>query len=772
MGRACRRVSDSRRKVSTAAWSGSSSYARFPQHRLHELSVLFPTVFWEEQAAKVHWFQKYDSVLHVPPALDGGHESNKAFAKWFKNGKVNVCYQCLDHNIFHHGLGQSLALVYDSPQTSTKVKYTYQDLLSEVSLLAYSLKQKLHVGQGDRVLIYMPVMPHTVIAMLACARIGAIHSVVFGGFAAKQLALRIVHAKPKVLFAATCGICGDGTLINYKRNVDDALDDIRSAGDTLLLDNLKCVILQRPDKCQSADVKLNRAMDFDWEELRQETLREFHTKKEDDEKGGGGGGVDQLLPVFGTTLSPNMLPEHRVYCDVVPVDSDHPLYIAYTSGATGNPKGVVRGHVGQIISGNYAYEYVYHCGKGEVFFAAADIGWVLGHSCSVYGCLLSGCTSVLYEGKPINTPDAGSLWRICEEYGVKVFFTATTSIRAVRQDDFEGKFFAKYNLNALQSFFVAGERTDVITYKWLQDKLKKNREIFATDGRDDQPECTELVESGLTMMKKRKRKPIPIVDNWWQTETGWPMTSIMQIFKGNKCIDPIAGSCGHVIPGWDLKILDDDGTEVDEDVPGNVVVKLPLPPGSFTGLWQNDAKYVETYMARFPGYYDTGDYGYINESGYVYILSRTDDVINVAGYRLSTYALEESLMNDEEIVDAAVVPMKDKIRGHLPVGFVVLKHLDQDPTSTEWVESANLPKDTVHNVRQRLIDRVRSDIGAFASFKNCVIVQKLPKTRSGKTLRTTLSAMLDRREYTVPPTIEDESALSHIAQAIQEQACR
>eukprot|EP00922_Rhytidocystis_sp_ex-Travisia-forbesii_P045025 GHVS01067116.1.p1 GENE.GHVS01067116.1~~GHVS01067116.1.p1 ORF type:complete len:764 (+),score=77.92 GHVS01067116.1:125-2416(+) len=660
------------------SWHHFSSFRDYAQHKMHEASIMLPETFWREQSSQVHWFQPYSSVLSLP---------GPSRHRWFDGGLVNISYDCLDIHILA-GRGDNAALIYECPLTSTKEVISYSQLHSQVSRLADGLWH-LGVRLGDRVVLYMPTIPQTVMAMLACARIGAIHSVVFGGFAAPQLAMRIEHAQAKVVIAASCGIEPHGP-VDYKINLVMAMAQLRLKH----VEVPQCVVLQRP---QLPGVLL------------------------DGEKSWG-----------------EMMEAGRQR-DAVPVESNHPLFVAYTSGTTGQPKGVVRAHAGQMVSGKFAFEFIYDCRPGDTFFVAADIGWVLGHSCTVYGTLINGCTSVVFEGKP--SPDPGVFWRICEEHRVKSLFTSATAIRAVRQLDQEARLMNGRDLSNLRTVYVAGERTDTITFNWLQSHLTRQAQ-----------------ESGT-------RAPL-VVDNWWQSETGWPITSIMRCFKGSRGIPPRAGSCGHVIPGWDLRVLDDAGNEVEDGQAGNVVVKLPLPPGAFTTLWKAEELFITAYFARFPGFYDTGDHGVIGEDGYVQILSRTDDVINVSGYRLSTAAMEECLMRRAGVMEAVVVAVQDTVKGHLPLGLVVLA----DDIEVAGKSDEVLGKDERDDIIKReLVQRVRSDIGPLASFKMCVVVRKLPKTISGKVLRGTIAAIADGREYAVPATIEDKSALFHLEECLIEQ---
>eukprot|EP00922_Rhytidocystis_sp_ex-Travisia-forbesii_P045399 GHVS01067736.1.p1 GENE.GHVS01067736.1~~GHVS01067736.1.p1 ORF type:complete len:733 (+),score=95.08 GHVS01067736.1:122-2320(+) len=656
----------------------SSSVGSYPQQKMHDASIMLPQTFWREQASQVHWFKPYTKVLTQVGNLRH---------RWFDGGLVNISYDCLDVHT-QSGRGDNAALIYECPLTNTKEVISYAQLISQVSRLADALWQ-IGVRHGDRVVVYMPTMPQTAMVMLACARIGAVHSLVFGGLSAPQLALRIEHAQPKVVIAASCGMEAHGP-VDYTKNLEVAIAQIRQRQKEVP----QCVVLQRPQQSRTL-----RHGEMTWDELME-------------------GGRSR---------------------EAVPVESNHPLYLSYTSGTTGVPKGIVRGHAGQMVSGKFAFDKIYDCRAGETFFVAADIGWVLGHSCAVYGPLINGCSTILFEGKP--SPDAGVFWRICEEYRVKSLFTSVTALRVVRRLDPEAHQMNGRDMSKLRTVFVAGERTDVITFNWLQSHLERHAREAGTS--------TPL-----------------LVDNWWQTETGWPMTSIMRCFKEGSGIPPRPGSCGHAIPGWDLRVLDDDGNEVEDGQPGNVAVKLPLPPGMFTTLWKADELYMDTYFTRFLGFYDTGDHGMIGEDGYVQILSRTDDVVKVSGYRLSTAAMEESLMRRKGVLEAVVVAVQDPVKGHMPLGLVVL----EEGIQPEGKNVEILGKEEREElIKGELIQRIRNDIGPFANFRLCAIVTKLPKTISGKVLRGTITAIADGRDYAVPATIEDNSALAHVEECLAQQ---
>ncbi|CEM23101.1 unnamed protein product [Vitrella brassicaformis CCMP3155] len=629
----------------------------YTQHAMHDKSVRHQVDFWREQGERAHWFKRYDKVL------DDSRGSEHIY-KWYTGGMVNCCYDALDVHV-EAGHGSRVAVYYDSPVTNTKKHYTYAQLLEQVATVAGGLR-KLGVAAGDRVLIYMPVMVETMVAMLACARIGAIHSVVFGGFGAKELATRINDSQPKVILAASCGIEAQ-KVVAYKPLLDGGLAMATH-------EPHKCVILQRP-QCEASLTPL----DMLWEDL-------FSAQ-----------------PV-----------------DAVPVTSNHPLYILYTSGTTGQPKGVVRDHAGQIVSGKFAMPTCYGINPGETFFGASDVGWIVGHTCMVYSPLLAGCATVMYEGKPVGTPNPGSIWRVVSETNTKALFIAPTALRVMRRDDPNGEYIKHYKpkMDQFQTLFVAGERLDPPTFDWARDLLG----------------CA-------------------VVDNWWQTETGFPMAIICRGLDNND-IPPRAGSCGHPGVGYDLRILRDDGIEAEPGEMGRVVCKLPLPPGTLLTLWNNEKRFLSSYMSRYEGYYETGDSGFIDEERYVHIMSRTDDVINVAAHRLSTAAIEDVLVQHPAVSEGAVVGIHDDLRGQIPLGLVVLKP-----------ERASHPDQVIREI----IAAVRESIGPVAFFKNCGIVERLPKTRSGKILRRTIAAIADGRERPVPPTIDDPAVLGEVERCLKEQ---
>ena len=618
----------------------------------YQQSLKSPEEFWSTQAKNISWHTFPERILG---------KDEKGNHRWFQGGKLNTCYLALDYHI-ENGRGNQAALIYDSPITGNQETYTYRQLLDKVARFAGVLKN-LGVGKGDRVVIYMPMIPQTAIAMLACARIGAIHSVVFGGFAAKELALRIDDAQPKVLLIASGGL-EIGKKIAYKPIVDEALN--------LALHKPKaCVVFQRPE----IEAKMHPGMDHDWEKL-----------------------LSQAEPT-GFTL----------------VDATDPLYILYTSGTTGKPKGIVRDNGGHAVALKYSMEYVYGVQPGEVYWAASDVGWVVGHSYIIYAPLIHGSTTILFEGKPIKTPDAGTFWRIVQEHKVSVLFTAPTAIRAIKKEDPNGDFKKKYFTPTLRYLFLAGERCDVSTYEWAKELLG-----------------------------------IEVIDHWWQTESGWAMLANMAGY-GLHPFKP--GSATKPVPGYDIQILDGTGKVLGPNQEGAVVVKLPLPPGCLPTLWKNEARYQSAYLTAYPGYYLTGDGGYIDEDGYVFITGRIDDVINVAGHRLSTADMEEILAAHPSVAECSVIGIEDNFKGQIPIGLVVLKR------------DANIsPED----LEADLIKAVRAQLGPVASFKKSVIVKRLPKTRSGKILRKTMRSIADGKPYNPPSTIEDPAVLGEITEVMKE----
>ncbi|MBV7317283.1 propionyl-CoA synthetase [Shewanella sp. NIFS-20-20] len=610
---------------------------------LQQAAIDNPSQFWREAAKVIDWVTVPTQVLD---------ESQAPLYQWFNDGELNTCYNALDRHVLA-GRGEAIAIHSVSPVTHTYEDISYNDLLDKVSRLA-GLMQSLGVTKGDRVVIYMPMVPQTAMAMLACARIGAIHSVVFGGFAANELAARINDAKPKLVLSASCGIEPSGA-IPYKPLLDDAL--------AMATHHVAhTIILQRPQVTAS----LVAGRDLDW-----------HTS------------VAQAAKVNCVTLKA---------CD--------PLYILYTSGTTGQPKGVVRDNGGHAVALMWSMANIYDIRQGDTFWAASDVGWVVGHSYIVYGPLLMGASSIMFEGKPVGTPDAGIFWRTIEQYGVRSFFTAPTAIRAIMREDSQGKLCHVCDLSQLKQVFLAGERCDPDTLIWAQRLLNK-----------------------------------PVIDHWWQTETGWPVAANMM------GVAPVAikpGSPALSVPGYQVQVVDELGQVVSANTSGNVVIKLPLPPGTLTTLWQNDQRYIDSYLSMYPGFYLTGDAGYQDQEGYLYIMSRIDDIINVAGHRLSTGRFEEVLCQHPDVAEVAVIGVEDKLKGQVPLGLVVLKL------------GVNIDEAELY---QQLIQLVRQQIGPVASFRLVSVIQKLPKTRSGKVLRGTMRKIADNQQYTIPATIEDPQSL-------------
>jgi propionyl-CoA synthetase len=610
-----------------------------------------PISFWEKKANNIYWSKKWKTVLD---------QTNAPFWSWFTEGELNTCYNCLDIHI-ENGNGDRNALIYDSPITNTKKIYTYKELLNKTEKIAGALK--IHgIKKGDRVLLYMPMIPESVAAMLACARLGAIHVVVFGGFAPNELATRINDSKPKIVIAGSCGI-EPGKIIAYKPMLDKAIELAKHEVKT-------CFIFQR----ELCEAKLIKGRDFDLQKL-----------------------IDS---------SKSAKP--------IPVKSTDPLYILYTSGTTGDPKGMIRENGGHAVALKNSMEMVYGMKPGEVFWAASDIGWVVGHSYIVYAPLLNGCTSVLYEGKPTGTPDAGAFWRVISEHNVSVMFTAPTALRAIKRDDPNGKEIKKYNLDNFKMQFLAGERADPTTIKWAEKHLN-----------------------------------VPVIDHWWQTETGW---AIAGNFAGLGLFDIKAGSTGKASPGFDVQCLDENGKIKPIGEIGALAIKLPLPPSCSSTLWQDSERYKKAYLEDFKGWYSSADAGYIDEDGYIWVMSRTDDIINCAGHRLSTGAMEEVLSKHENIAECAVVGIEDELKGQIPMGFIVINSGTKKPNKF---------------IIEETISMVRNEIGPVASFRDVIVVERLPKTRSGKILRNTLSAIIDKKPYKVPATIDDASILDEIKEAIK-----
>jgi propionyl-CoA synthetase len=615
-------------------------------------SIDQPEEFWGEAAKEIHWQKKWDRVLDA---------SNKPFYRWFAGGSLNTCYNMLDRHI-EAGRGDQIAMIYDSPVTSTVKKYTFRELRDEVAGFAGALVSE-GIVKGDRIIIYMPMVPEALIAMLACARIGAIHSVVFGGFASRELATRINDAKPKLMISASCGIEGKKT-IPYKPLLDEAIN-LSTAKPQ------RCIILQRPQ----AHAPLIAGRDLDWNEV-----------------------MAKAKPA-----------------DCVTVAATDPLYILYTSGTTGIPKGVVRDNGGHAVAMNWTMKAIYDCEPGDVYWAASDIGWVVGHSYIVYAPLLAGCTTILYEGKPVGTPDPGAFWRVINQHKVNVLFTAPTAFRAIKREDPNGEYIKKYDISSLRALFLAGERCDPDTLRWAEKKLG-----------------------------------IPVIDHWWQTETGW---GIAANCIGLEKLPVKAGSPTKAAPGYNIRILDDEGNDVPTGKIGNIVVKLPLPPGCLPTLWNNDKGFRESYLDAYPGYYVTADAGYRDEDGYLYIMARTDDIINVAGHRLSTGGMEEVLASHPDVAECAVVGVADDLKGEVPVGFVVLK------------AGVNRPNE---QIVKEVVQMVRDKIGPVASFKVATVVQRLPKTRSGKILRGTIKKIADGTEWRMPATIDDPDILGEITETLRD----
>ena len=605
--------------------------------------------FWGEAADGIDWDRKWDLVLD---------ESNPPFYRWFSGGILNTCYNALDRHV-EAGRAEQCAIIYDSPMTGQVVKFTYRELRDRVALFAGVLARE-GVIKGDRVVIYMPMIPEAVIAMLACARLGAVHSVVFGGFASNELAIRIDDAKPKIVVSASCGL-EPGRIVEYKPLLDRALSSAKHQPD-------RSIILQRDAlRCSMGD------NDLDWNDV-----------------------LTQAQP-------------H----DCVPVDATDPLYILYTSGTTGQPKGVVRDNGGHAVALNWSMGAIYDVRAGDVYWAASDIGWVVGHSYIVYGPLLVGATSVLYEGKPVGTPDAGAFWRVISDHRITKLFTAPTAFRAIKREDPGGKLVKEYDLSHLKALFLAGERSDPDTLRWAENHLS-----------------------------------VPVVDHWWQTETGW---SIAANCLGIEQLPIKHGSPTKPVPGWDLRVLNEAGDQNQPGEIGALVAKLPLPPGTLLTLWNADERYQEAYLKEFPGYYQTADAGYMDEDGYVFVMARTDDIINTAGHRLSTGAMEEVLAAHPDVAECAVIGVADALKGQVPLGFLVLN---------VGVNREN------EEIADEVVLMVKNSIGPVASFKLATVVKRLPKTRSGKVLRGTMQKIADCEPFNVPATIDDPVILDEITAAL------
>jgi propionyl-CoA synthetase len=609
------------------------------------------TELWQEAAKNIHWYDAPQTVLD---------SSNPPFYRWFPDGTTNACYNALDVHV-EEGRGEQAALIYDSPVTDTRRQYTYAQLLDEVARFAGVLAG-LGVVKGDRVIVYMPMVPEALITMLACARLGAVHSVVFGGFASNELAVRIDDASPRVIVSASCGV-EPSRIVPYKPLLDAAIDLATHKPSN-------CVILSRPMQ----DAALVPDRDLDWE-------------------------------TAVATAEP---------APCVPVAANDPLYILYTSGTTGQPKGVVRDTGGSIVALKWTMKNIYNVDPGDVYWAASDVGWVVGHSYIVYGPLFNGSTTLIYEGKPVGTPDPGAFWRVISEYNVKVMFTAPTAFRAIKKEDPAGTCLQQYDLSCLESLFLAGERCDPNTLEWAQDQLG-----------------------------------VPVIDHWWQTETGWPICSNC---LGIELLPVVPGSPARAVPGYDVQVLDENGEQVAAGDIGALVIKQPLPPGTFTTLWNAEDRYVSAYFSRYPGYYETGDAGYIDDNGYIFVMARTDDVFNVAGHRLSTGAMEEVLAEHPDVAECAVVGVADAMKGQLPLGFLVLNDGVDRPEQEIVAES---------------IQHMRDKIGPVAAFKLCAVVDRLPKTRSGKILRGTMRSIADGESWKMPATIDDPAILDEITAALE-----
>ena len=615
-----------------------------------ERSLRDPAGFWSEAAEAVYWHKRWEKVLD---------DSRPPFYRWFAGGEVNTCYNALDLHV-ENGRGTQLALIYDSPVTNTIKTFTYRELRDRVARFAGALSS-LGVAKGDRVIVYMPMIPEAVVAMLACARLGAVHSVVFGGFAANELATRIDDAEPKAVISASCGV-ERTRIIAYKPLLDEALRIARHKPQ-------KCIIFQR--EIERAPLVADR--DCDWDLL-----------------------VEGAKP-------------H----ECVPVSSTDPLYILYTSGTTGQPKGVVRDNGGHLVALKWTMKNIYGVDPGDVYWAASDVGWVVGHSYIVYGPLFHGNTTILYEGKSVDTPDAGAFWRVISQHKVRVMFTAPTAFRAIKREDPSGALIKNYDLSNFRTLFLAGERCDPDTLHWAESHVQ-----------------------------------VPVIDNWWQTETGWPICANC---LGIEPLNVKAGSAGRPVPGMDVHVLNPEKRETKRGEIGALVIKLPLPPGTFLTLWNADERFIGSYLSQFPGYYATADAGFMDDDGYVYVMGRTDDVINVAGHRLSTGAMEEVLASHRDVAECAVFGAHDELKGQVPVGLLVLKSVDRDP----------------NQIVTEVVQMVRERIGPVAAFRIAVVVPALPKTISGKILRGTMQQIADGEDYKLPATIEDSGVLIDIEKRLR-----
>ena len=611
-----------------------------------------PAGFWAEAAKDVHWIKPASSVLD---------ESKPPFYRWFVGGEINGCYNAVDCHV-EAGHGARTAVIYDSAIRGKQEHISYADLQDQVARCADVLRQQ-GIGYGDRVIIYMPMIPQALVSMLACARIGAVHSVVFGGFAAAELAKRIDDAEPAMIVTASCGL-EPGRIIEYKPLVDEAIKlSAHKVGSVLLY--------QR----EEARAEMTEGRDFDWDEA-----------------------------MAGAGHAP-----------CVPVKSEDPAYILYTSGTTGTPKGVIRPTAGHIIALKWSMQNIFSCSAGDVYWAASDVGWVVGHSYIVYAPLFAGCTTVLFEGKPVGTPDASTFWRVISEHKVKSMFTAPTAMRAIKKEDPSGALVKQFDMSHFKIQFLAGERCDPDTLHWCEDVLG-----------------------------------VPTIDHWWQTETGWPIAANC---TGIELLPVKAGSAGPAVPGWDVQVLSDEGHQVAPGEIGSIAIKLPMPPGTLPTLWRNDQRFIDSYLSSFDGYYATGDAGYIDEDGYIFVMSRTDDIINVAGHRLSTGGMEEVLAGHPDVAECAVIGVNDALKGQVPLGFVVLK----SGTARAGDE-----------ILGEIVQRVRSEIGPVAAFKQAVIVGRLPKTRSGKILRATMQKIVQNEAFPMPATIDDPVILDEIDEAVNQ----
>ncbi len=629
-----------------------SNAARYSE--IYNRSITDPSGFWADEAQSIDWIVPPQTVFD--PSMG-------VYGRWFPDGVVNTCYNAVDRHAEAHP--DRTAIIHDSPITGTKRKITYREFRDEVATLAAVL-QDFGVQKGDRVIIYMPMIPEALFAMLACARIGAVHSVVFGGFAARELATRLDDCEPKLILAASCGI-EPGRVVHYKPLIDEAIEIAQHKPEAV-------IVFQRPQET----AKLTAGRDVEWQALMSEAKANGHQ------------------------------------ADCIPVASTDPLYILYTSGTTGKPKGVVRDNGGHLVAMSWTMKGIYGIGPGDVFWSASDIGWVVGHSYIVYAPLIVGATTIVYEGKPVGTPDAGAFWRVIAEHGAKALFTAPTAFRAIRKEDPEAVELKKYNLEGFRALFLAGERADPDTVKWAEEKLGT-----------------------------------PVIDHWWQTETGWAIAGNP---FGMGMLPVKHGSPTVAMPGYDVRILDEGGHPVQPGKMGSIVVKLPMPPSCLPTLWNAEERFREGYLTTYPGYYSTSDAGYIDEDGYLYIMGRTDDIINVAGHRLSTGAMEEVLSGHPAVAECAVIGAKDALKGEQPCGFVVLKSGVSTPSE---------------QVEKELVARVRDQIGPVAAFKLAMVVKRLPKTRSGKILRGTMKKIADSDTYNMPATIDDPAVLDEIKLALQ-----